>query len=362
MCVHGPNCFACYMPPHVIDRLASTTDKRLRDMAINTIKMSQDARRDRMWAPTTINPGFRSNSGGKYRLVYDMETRQHPLPGRIVREEGGSSSQDPAVNEAYDHTGTTYDCFREIFNRNSLDDNGMRLISSVHFAVGLQNAFWNGTQMAYGDGDGQIFTRFTKSLDVVAHELTHGVVSYTANLIYQDESGALNESFADVMSAVVTQWSRKQPVTEADWLMGDELIGPLLKEQADQPGVKLRAFRVFDEGKAYENHPMLGDDAQPKHMRDKYTGDGDYGGVHINSGIPNNAFYRAAKAIGGNSWEVAGKIWYNTLLKLHSTSGFQDCARTCLMIAQRDYGVDSKEARAVADAWREVGLLEEAVA
>ncbi|WP_338893844.1 M4 family metallopeptidase [Sinorhizobium meliloti] len=358
MCVHGHNCFACYMPPQVIDRLVASGDKHLVDLAIKTIKLGENARTKRADMSPAVNPSFRSKTGGKYRLVYDMEEREFPLPGRIVREEGGARSGDDAVNEAYDHTGTTYDCYKEVFNRNSLDGNGMRLISSVHFARGLQNAFWNGTQMAYGDGDGEIFTRFTKSLDVVAHELTHGVVTYTANLQYQDESGALNESFADVMSAVVTQWSRKQSVTQADWLMGDELLGPRLKKEAEQPGVKLRAFRVFDKDKAYENHPTLGDDVQPKHMRDKYEGDDDYGGVHINSGIPNHAFYLAAMAIGGNSWEVTGKIWYETLHRLHSTSNFEDCAQTCVMVAKKH---GSKVASAVADAWRGVGLLEEAV-
>ncbi|NKN12288.1 M4 family metallopeptidase [Rhizobium laguerreae] len=360
MCVHGHNCFTCYMPPQIIDRLANSSNQHDREMAIKTIKLSAYARTARIMMPS-FGPALRSATGGKYRAVYDMEKREFPLPGKLMREEGGGKSKDPAVNEAYDHSGTTYDCYLDVFKRNSLDGNGMKLVSSVHFAQGLQNAFWNGTQMAYGDGDGQIFVRFTKSLDVVAHELTHGVVSYTANLRYQGESGALNESFADVMSAVVTQWSKKQSVAQADWLMGDELLGPRLKEEAAQSGATLRAFRVFDEGKAYENHPTLGDDPQPKHMKDKYTGDEDYGGVHINSGIPNHAFYRAAKAIGGNSWEVAGQIWYKTLLALHSTSSFRDCAQTSLMIAQHDYGVGSKEATAVAEAWQEVGLLEEAL-
>ncbi|RVQ59541.1 M4 family peptidase [Sinorhizobium medicae] len=363
MCVHGHNCFACYMPPQVLDRLAKSANQRDSEMALKTIKLSAYARTARIMTPS-FGPALRSATGGKYRAVYDMEMSEsmYDLPGNFIREEGGEKSKDSAVNEAYDHSGTTYDCYLEVFKRNSLDNNGMRLISSVHFARGLQNAFWNGTQMAYGDGDGQIFTRFTKSLDVVAHELTHGVVSYTADLQYQGESGALNESFADVMSAVVTQWSKKQSVAKADWLMGDELLGPRLKEEAAQAGVMLRAFRVFDEGKAYENHPTLGDDPQPKHVKDKYTGDEDYGGVHINSGIPNHAFYLAAKAIGGKSWEVAGQIWYKTLLALHSTSSFKDCAETCLMIAQHDYGVDSREAKAVAGAWQGVGLLEEAVA
>ena len=156
------------------------------------------------------------------------------------------------------------------------------------------------------------------------------------------------------MSAIVTQWSRKEDVNQADWLMGNELMGPALKGTA-------RAFRVFDEGKAYQNHPILGTDPQPKHIRHKYTGSADNGGVHINSGIPNHAFYRVAKTLGGNSWGATGQIWYETLRSLRPDSDFRHCAETCVEIARRKYGSSSNEERAVIEGWQAVGLLQEGV-
>jgi Zn-dependent metalloprotease len=357
LCNRCHNPFSCFMPPQVTDELLKSSDPAIRDAAVETMKLSAEARTMRFMAQLMPQlTAIPSPSNSKFRLVYDMREVGNvlALPGTLVREEGGGESDDQAVNEAYEFAGVTYDCYKEVFGRNSLDGKGMQLISSVHFGRRVQNAFWNGFQMAYGDGDGQVFLRFTKSLDVVAHELTHGVITHSSNLVYQDEPGALNESFADVMSAIVSQWSRKQNVNEADWLMGDELMGPAL-------GGTARAFRVFDEGKAYENHPVLGTDRQPKHINDKYNGTEDHGGVHINSGIPNHAFYRVAKALGGNSWEAAGQIWYETLLSLRSTSDFRHCAETCLQVARKNHGAGSPEEQAVIEGWQAVGLLQTGV-
>ena len=165
------------------------------------------------------------------------------LPGTLARGEKDKASTDPAVNEAFNYSGNTYDFYRKLFNRNSLDDKGMTLISSVHLGANYNNAFWNGEQMAYGDGDGVIFTRFTKSLDVVGHELTHGVVSHTSNLEYRNESGALNEHFADVFGSLVKQWKRKQTAAKADWLIGPDIMGP---------GTTAKSLRTFKEGRAYK--------------------------------------------------------------------------------------------------------------
>ncbi|MEP1576006.1 M4 family metallopeptidase [Roseibium album] len=354
MCNHNANPLNCFVPPDLLKRLASSSDPKTRDSALETLQASELTRG--MAIVSAMMPAAfksRATNGGKERLIYDMRGNPSPfaLPGTLVRSEGEGATEDPAVDEAYDYSGKTYDFYYEIFNRNSLDDDAMRLISSVHFGQNYSNAAWNGQQMYYGDGDGQIFKRFTTSLDVVAHELTHGVITHTSNLRYENESGALNESFADVMSALVTQWSNGQSVEEADWLMGDELLGPAL-------GDGVRAFRVFDEGKAYEDHPILGTDRQPKHFKDKYIGSEDYGGVHINSGIPNHAFYRVAKALGGNAWETAGAIWYETLLALHQTSDFDHCAETTVTVARARYGIGSREEQAVLDGWRAVGLLE----
>ena len=169
--------------------------------------------------------------------------------------------------------------------------------------------------MAYGDGDGVIFTRFSKSLDVVGHELTHGVVSHTSNLGYRNESGALNEHFADVFWFLVKQWKRKQTAAKADWLIGPDIMGP---------GTTAKSLRTFKEGRVYENDPNRGTDPQPKHLKNKYTGTADAGGVHINSGIPNHAFFLVAMELGGGPGKRRATSGIARCLRSTQTSGFDD--------------------------------------
>ncbi len=343
---HNP--LHCFLPPHVIDHLTESDDPEIRRLGIDAIANAAAARTMRSTLATMpMMAAIPSPAGTKHRLVYDMQNRQFPLPGRLVRSEGDTQVTDEAVNEAYDYAGVVYDFYDEIFQRNSLDDRGMSLISSVHMGRRYNNAFWNGEQMAYGDGDGRIFIRFTKALDVVAHELTHGVVTHTSNLYYQDESGALNEHFADAMGALVKQWNLKQTVNEADWLNGDAIMGP---------EVAAKCIRTFKAEKAYENDPLLGTDPQPKHIRDKYTGSDDNGGVHINSGIPNHAFYRVAMEIGGFAWEKTGKIWYQTLKNLNTRSDFQEAASMTYMVAGSMFGAGTLEQQAVKNGWNAVGI------
>jgi Zn-dependent metalloprotease len=343
---HHPRC--CFVPPHVLDRLAQSPDADIRNLSIAAISMASSARTARsLRGDMPAMAAIPSSTRSRERLIYDMQHRRSPLPGQLVRREAEDAGDDPAVNEAYDYAGVTYDFYSEVLRRNSLDGKGMSLISSVHYGNRINNAFFDGEQMLYGDGDGRIFVRFTKALDVVAHELTHGVVQHTSNLEYHDESGALNESFADVMSACVKQWFNKQTSDEADWLLGDAVMGP---------EVTAKSLRTFKATKAYENDPLLGDDPQPKHMDNIYRGDEDEGGVHINSGIPNHAFYLVATALGGYAWEKAGSVWYKTLLNLNSRSNFQEAAAMTYQVATADYGKDSEVAQAVQKAWIAVGL------
>src|SRR5262245_55821810 len=281
--------------------MADSPLPRVRKMAIEAIARSATLRATRTaLAQMPAMTALPSPEGKKNRLVYDMKGEGSSfLPGKLVRSERDSKTKDPAANEAYDYAGATYDFYRKLFNRNSLDDHGMTLVSSVHLGRGYNNAFWNGEQMAYGDGDGVVFIRFTRSLDVVGHELSHGVVTHTSNLEYRNESGALNEHFADVFGSLVKQWKKKQTAAKADWLIGPDIMGP---------GTKARALRTFKDEKAYINDSLLGTDPQPKRLKDKYMGTSDSGGVHINSGIPNHAFFLVATALGGRAWEKAGRI------------------------------------------------------
>src|SRR3954453_7586281 len=205
--------------------------------------------------------------------------------------------------------------------------------------------------MVFGDGDGVLFTDFTGSLDVIAHELTHGITEHTAGLEYHNQSGALNESMSDVFGSVVKQWKLGQSAKDADWLIGAEIFTPGLKGDA------LRSMKA--PGSAYDS-PELGKDPQPDHMS-KYarlpdTEEGDYGGVHINSRIPNKAFYLTAINIGGNAWEAPGLIWYESLRASNTTTDFQEFADTTSPKAGQLHGANSKEQQAITDAWGEVGI------
>ena len=344
-----PNPVHCILPPHILDHMAQSLDPKIRRLAVDAIAAASEARSARVTLSTMPTmSAIPSPAGRKHRLIYDMRNRPTIfLPGTLVRSEGEPRVGDVAVNEAYDYSGYTFDFYLKKLGRNSLDDNGMSLISSVHVGTGFNNAFWNGEQMAYGDGDGQIFIRFTKALDVVGHELTHGVVMHTCNLVYRDEPGALNEHLADVMGSLVKQWRKRQTVSQADWLIGDAIMGP---------AVQAKSLRTLKAEKAYENDPILGTDPQPKHMKDKYTGTADYGGVHINSGIPNHAFYLVATKLGGKAWKKAGLIWYKTMLNLNRNSNFREAADMTIQVAGAEYGSGSTEQQAVKAAWKAVGL------
>ena len=341
------------LPPFLLERMAESPNPATRRWAMENLAASAAVRSERRVLSTLSQmAAIPSPSGRKHRLIYDAQNKPtHALPRKLGRREGEvgpKGPKDPAVSEAYDYSGATYDFFWDQFERNSLDDRGMSLISSVHVGKKYANAFWNGEQMAYGDGDGRTFVRFTKALDVVAHELTHGVVTHTANLEYEDEPGALNEHFADVMGILVKQWHRRQTVNQADWLIGDDILVKTPTRRA------LRSFAA--PGTAYTNDPDIGSDPQPAHMRDKYDGEDDYGGVHINSGIPNHAFYLAAMKMGGHAWKKAGRIWYHALLGLTPRSTFKMAAHTTTEKAAALHGPRSPETKAVKQAWESVGV------
>ena len=345
--IHNICPICCIVPPHMLSELAQRGDESQRDWAFHTLTLSEQfrGRREAVGSMPTL---LATPAGEKRRTVYDAKNGSD-LPGKLVRAEGDPPSDDPAVNEAYDGAGVTYDFYHDVFERNSVDDKGLRLDSTVHFNQNYDNAFWNGSQMIYGDGDGQIFDRFTKSVDVIGHELTHGVTQYTAGLDYQDQPGALNESMSDIFGILVKQKALNQTADQADWIIGAGLFKPSVK------GVGIRSMKA--PGTAYDD-PKLGKDPQPAHINNIYTGNSDRGGVHINSGIPNHAFYLAATAIGGYAWEKAGKIWYTALTtQLQNDSDFADAAKITIAVAGSLYGEGSNEQKAVSNGWQQVGVI-----
>jgi Zn-dependent metalloprotease len=286
----------------------------------------------------------------KQRTIYTAGN-QETLPGTVIRAEGSGPTDDPAVDEAYDGLGHTFDFYQEVFGRNSIDDEGLPLNATVHYGTEYNNAFWNGERMVFGDGDGQLFNRFTIALDVIGHELAHGVTEDEAGLVYMFQPGALNEHLSDVFGSLIKQKVLNQTADQADWLIGAGLLADGVQGQA------LRSMKA--PGTAYDD-PVLGKDPQPDHMSNFVNTWQDNGGVHINSGIPNRAFYLAATEIGGNAWEKAGKIWYETLRDrgLNAEAKFDQFADLTAAVAKKLYGDGSAEQTAVIKAWTEVGVLQ----
>ena len=330
------------LPPHLLRRLARYGDDEQRASALDTLAATERMRGERL----AIADALRSvPAGEEQRTIYDAAHAQR-LPGKLVRAEASPPAGDVAVNEAYDGLGATFDFLAEVLERSSIDDHGQRLDATVHYGRRYDNAFWNGREMVFGDGDGRLFQGFTSCLDVIGHELTHGVIETEAALVYEDQPGALNESFADVFGVLVKQWKLRQTVGDASWLVGEGLLGKQVH------GVALRSMKA--PGTAYDD-PLLGKDPQPAHMKDYLRGEEDGGGVHVNSGIPNHAFYLAAMAFGGCAWEKAGRIWYHALCHaLSRKSDFAAAARGTALSARTLLGAPAE--LVVRDAWRAVGV------
>jgi Zn-dependent metalloprotease len=344
----------CILPPHMLDAIAKNGTAAQRAAALATLATDEtirSLRAEEKPAPRALRLVAPKKPAvpKKRRTVYDAAGAQQ-LPGKVVRREGGKSLGDVAVDEAYAGLGATFDFYLANYRRNSIDDAGFALKATVHYGIGYDNAFWNGRQMVFGDGDGKLFNRFTSSLDVIGHELAHGVTAHEAGLVYLEQPGALNESLSDVFGSLIKQHSLNQDAAQADWLIGASLFTPNVK------GVALRSMKA--PGTAYDD-PVLGRDPQPAHMKDLVVTTRDNGGVHINSGIPNRAFHLAATAIGGKAWETTGRIWYETLRdpKLKADAKFAAFARLTVETAARLYTAAGKEAAAVADAWKQVGVL-----
>lgn len=338
----------CIIPPHLLEKLLRSDDSEVQRASLATMLTTASLRGERAVRATFAGA---ATPGNGRRTVFDCQHgRSLPL-AELARSEDGPASGAESVNQAFDGLGATRDFYHEVFHRNSVDDRGMRLDGYVHFNTHFNNAFWDGQQMVFGDGDGKIFTDFTGSRDVIGHEVTHGVTENTAGLAYHNQSGALNESISDVFGSLVKQWSMKQTVDEADWLIGPEIFTPGIDADA------LRSMKA--PGQAYDN-ALFGKDPQPDHMS-KFvslpdTEPGDFGGVHINSGIPNKAFYQTAVGIGGFAWEAPGLIWYESLKASSMETQFQDFADTTYQKAEELYGAGSTEQLAVLAAWQEVGI------
>jgi Zn-dependent metalloprotease len=373
---HGPgfrhtevcrNPLHCIIPVHILSGLAQNGTPQQRKAALDAMRLDSSFRIVRTGfvesnraslamrrTQRRANPGLRLLTQAvaqpqPVRTIYDSRHTQ-VLPGTKVRGEADAPVSDQTANQAFDDLGDTFDFYWNAYQRNSIDDQGLPLNGSVHFGVNYDNAFWDGQRMVFGDGDKVTFNSFTTSVDIIGHELTHGVTQHEANLIYWGQVGAMNESISDVFGSLVKQYKLKQTADKADWLIGQGLLASGIN------GVAIRSLKA--PGTAYNDPALGGKDPQPDHMRKYVRTFQDNGGVHINSGIPNYAFYVTATAIGGYAWQKAGQIWYNTLKSplLRPTAKFQSFASLTILSARQLYGAGGPEEGAVREGWAQVGI------
>jgi bacillolysin/thermolysin len=279
----------------------------------------------------------------KWSLVHSALSREtvDSASGK-VRKEGQAPTGDAVLDEAHDNAKGVYDFYKSKYDRDSIDGKGMKLKSVVHYGNKYNNAFWNGSHMTYGDGDGVRFAPLVAP-DVVGHEMTHGVTERTAGLRYQKQSGALNESWSDVFGNLIEKWMERQAgkaESDSKWLIGEGIF---------TPGVAGDGLRSMSKpGTGYDRDP------QPGHMKDYKDTSSDNGGVHINSGIPNKAAYEVAMSIGQDK---LADVWYRALTTyMTASTQFSDAANFTVQSAIDLYGAGSAEATAVANAWTSVGL------
>ena len=272
--------------------------------------------------------------------VFDSNHRE-TLPGVRIPEPANSS--DETARRVFAETTSLTEFYLKVFGRNSVDGTGMTLISSIHYGVNYNNAFWNGSQMAYGDGDGSIFVDFSKGNDVIGHELTHGVTQYSIQLNYTNEAGGLNESLSDCFGSMFRQWEAKQDVDQADWVIGKDIMGPT----ALQMGYSC----LRDMANPAAKHCLA---PQPTRYSQYKPGMD----PHMSSGIPNLAFYTIAKVVGGNSWEKVGQIWYKSMTGFGPTPNMKmkTFANRTRAVAVQLYPSDTAIAGAVNAGWKKVGL------
>lgn len=324
------------VPPHILEQLAKQGNTSCKKTLNDTHRIFQ--KRNTILNNLLIRE-IAEGEGDRY--IYDSQNRSQQRVA-LVRKEGEDAANDEAVDKAYETSGFVRDFFKDTFGLNSIDDNGLDVISNVHYGKDYNNAFWDGDEMTYGDGDGKEFKDFASAIDVVAHELAHGITQFLANLEYRSQSGALNEHFSDVFGTIIKQKYLQQDIAEADWLIGDTVVTDAF------PGVAIRSMKAPGTANDF--------DTQPDHMNNYYTGNADNQGVHINSGIPNKAFYLSCLEIG---LDECALIWFETLKALWRTADFNDMLDVILQVTenlQKEEKLSSGALAAITNSFTAVGL------
>jgi Zn-dependent metalloprotease len=314
-------------------------------------------------------------SGTSHQLVstdgrqatYDAQNTKK-LPGTLFVDPnsdrrwdlgGRASPGQPAGVDAHYYANVTDDYYQTVFSRDSLDDDGTQMISTAHFGKNYNNAFWNGVQITYGDGDGTTtFRELSGGLDVATHEFTHGVTEFTSDLVYQGESGALNESFSDMLGNSSEFYAAQNGLDRKvgpDWQIGEDVYLPK------------------DTVAGFRNMADPAEDGDLDHYSELYTGNQDNGGVHSNSGIPNHAYYLVVNGgenardnttnhphdgprVTGIGLPAAEKIFYTGFTSLPSTATMAEARATTVAVAGGLYGEGSLQQTSTSNAWEAVGV------
>lgn len=340
--------YCCFIPADTLRDLAKDEDfsAETRKGLLETARLDTQGRKLREQArkmtslSQSLSSALRALAPAPKITVYDC-AHAMTLPGTPI--DAPARSADPTVRRTLDATNAVAKFYKSVFGRNSIDDAGMTMMSSVHYGANYNNAFWNGFQMTYGDGNGTIFIDFSLGDDVICHELTHGVTQYSLQLAYTNEAGGLNESLSDVFGSMFRQWRAGQDVASADWLIGKDIIGP----QAAAKGYAC----LRDMANPAADHCLA---PQPRLFKDFKPGMD----PHTSSGIPNLAFCKAATRIGGKSWEKTGQIWYRAMTGFGTSpklkmKTFADRTR---QVASQLYPAEAATAAAIDSAWKAVGL------
>lgn len=314
----------------------------------STVGVGRGVLGDQKYINTTYSSYYgyyylQDNTRGSGIFTYDGRNRT-TLPGSLWADGDNQlfASYDAAAVDAHYYAGVVYDYYKNVHGRLSYDGSNAAIRSTVHYGRGYNNAFWNGSQMVYGDGDGQTFLPFSGGIDVVGHELTHAVTDYTAGLVYQNESGAINEAMSDIFGTLVEFYANRNP----DWEIGEDIY---------TPGVAGDALRSMSDPAKY---------GDPDHYSKRYTGTQDNGGVHTNSGIINKAAYLLSQggvhygvSVTGIGRDKMGKIFYRALVYyLTPTSNFSQLRAACVQAAADLYGSTSQEVNSVKQAFNAVGV------
>jgi Zn-dependent metalloprotease len=342
------SCTCFFVPKSVLERFANdkSVPADIRRAAFESSLLSDLLRDSRtqhgafVSASRTIAAHREELTTQPESVVFDAR-HTHTLPGKSVPNPGAST--DASAKRGFTQALRVAEFYQANFKRNSIDNAGSTLVSSVHFGRHYNNAMWNGTQMVYGDGDGKIFIDFTAGNDVIGHELTHGVTQHTLQLGYSNDAGGLNESLSDCFGSMFRQWEAQQTSQTADWLIGSDIVGPLAKERG------LTCLR------------NMANPADPRALAPQPT---KYSQItpgmdpHFTSGPPNLAFCLASKAVPGHSWETVGQVWYHVMVTAgpHPAMSMRDFAGRTRQAAIQLFEAKPEVAGSIDSAWKAVGL------